>query len=93
MEGGEEGHVGSAAAIKRKASEASMASATKKMKNNSELLFDFEPESELPDYIPESLTILKRSTEFINLPIFLKGREETIRVHCEYRVEVEDKDF
>ena len=99
---GEEGDVESSAdtpraSKKRKASETSMTtvaqanSIKKKKQGGSDVLLGFEPESDLPDYIPESLTIPKRSNGVVELPIFLKERGKTIRVYCEYKLALSSK--
>ena len=83
--------------LKRKTSETSIAtpdSASKKKRHaDSDLFLDFEPEPELPDYVPQSLTIPKLSSDMVKLPIFLARQGKTIVVDCEYYAGAESKDF
>ena len=59
----------------------------------SEGLLDFEPESELPNYVPGSLPIPKPSGDMMKLPIYLKDQGKTIIVDCQYHAGAESKDY
>ena len=70
--------------LKHKTSTKSV-STRKKTKTDTDYPLHLKAEPHLPDYVPESLTALKCSTDTIELPIRLKYGGKTIKVHCDYQ--------